>query len=237
MPNILDKKYWKGSMVLVGNVCFSSFENSPFFCNSDNSKGIYSRYSSLFLGTHCTSNTKINADFYIYVKVHKMSTEPNKIDNKRLWDMYVYRKSAIPCMQISDCKSYSIDVRWGVNRVSRPLSVREQDKECSLYLWRIVLSQSTPFLCWHCPLSTILTNKEQMQLAFIKLMNNRFTHSQEYVEYCQIIMIIILMIKKHIVSYFMPKTIHQWLKNTNMLFHFYSLKDAFYNPVLKANIP
>ena len=151
--------------------------------------------------------------------------------------MYVYRKSAIPCMQISDCKSYSIDVRWGVNRVSRPLSVREQDKECSLYLWRIVLSQSTPFLCWHCPLSTILTNKEQMQLAFIKLMNNRFTHSQEYVEYCQIIMIIILMIKKHIVSYFMPKTIHQWLKNTNMLFHFYSLKDAFYNPVLKANIP
>ena len=34
-----------------------------------------------------------------------------------------------------------------------------------------------------------------MQLAFIKLMNNRFTHSQEYVEYCQIIIIIILMIE------------------------------------------
>ena len=31
-----------------------------------------------------------------------------------------------------------------------------------------------------------------MQLAFIKLMNNRFTHAQEYIEYCQIIIILMI---------------------------------------------
>ena len=62
---------------------------------------------------------------------------------------------------------------------------------------------------WPCTLLSLLSpaapvrpqsNEEQMQLAFIKLMNNRFTHSQEYVEYCQIIIIIILIMIENILS-------------------------------------
>ena len=52
-------------------------------------------------------------------------------------------------------------------------------------------------------------------------MNNRFTHSQEYVEYCQIIIIIILIIENILSATVYAKNIsHQWLKNTNMLFLF-----------------
>lgn len=57
-------------------------------------------------------------------------------------------------------------------------------------------------------------------------MNNRFTHSQEYVEYCQIIIIIILIIENILSATVYAKNIsHQWLKNTNMLFLFVMSED------------
>ena len=70
--------------------------------------------------------------------------------------------------------------------------------ELSLALYRVfrvTLTLPPPFFVVTSSPARPQSNKEQMQLAFIKLMNNRFTHSQEYVEYCQIIIIIILMIE------------------------------------------
>ena len=97
--------------------------------------------------------------------------------------------------------------------------------ELSLALYRVfrvTLTLPPPFFVVTSSPARPQSNKEQMQLAFIKLMNNRFTHSQEYVEYCQIIIIIILMIEnilsatvcqEHFTS--MTKEYHQFVSFCN----------------------